>query len=201
MIRATFHPAPQLARDAVTFARSLLERAHTESQQLERTVRSRLASQIRSMRARARARCQRNADALIAAQSTRAFSAIEVERRAMITEAHQQCLDLAIALAEQMIGEVFERDSAQLAERVRSALVNIATSSRSTLLVHPTHVAELESAFGAHPTRRLAVRGEPSLEPGDAIIETATGKIELRWRSHFHELIQAMISSSEVSPS
>jgi flagellar biosynthesis/type III secretory pathway protein FliH len=138
------------------------------------------------------------------AEGLRAAEAELVERLAVLGEAHRrwqarleaEALDLAVEMARRIVGRELRADPAVAAEGALQAIR--AAGSRRALRVrlHPETVglvrarapALVEEAGGAAPE----LLADPSLSPGDVVVETEAGLVDGRVDSRLESLRAAL---------
>ena len=109
-------------------------------------------------------------------------------------KARKECVELAIALAREVIGHEAVLPHGYLPEKL-SELLGTGVSAPVTFVeVSPDRVeeigAEMKSRFEGRP---IEVRADPSMDPGNARVVTASGSVELRWEDHLQLLVQQLL--------
>lgn len=105
-----------------------------------------------------------------------------------LAEAERETLELAVHIAEKIIGEQLRLDPAAMASIVREALKSARRDKDVTLEVHPDSVqaveAQLDELRRHSPQGALfAVRGDTSISPGGCVIRTEAGTVDARLES------------------
>ena len=178
-------------RDLLVHARSLLAERNNQLLKIQRRTRSELAKRLLGRRRLARSRGYENG--LRAAR-------IEIQRELLCAHnsyaealrlAQGECLELALTVAERVIGSAIKSRPETLLRRIRQALKSLVDSRPVKIFVHQESMAVVENAFREEFCNlRLEVMAGDDVKPGDARVETIAGTVELSCQTHL-ELIRA----------
>lgn len=164
--------------DARAEADALLERARIEAEEL---------------RAQARAEGQRQGVEDV-------FSLLQDARREydrVLQEAVLDMVELAFGIAARLVGRAVTVDDNILRDLVLQALEHARGRRQIVILAHPEDVPVLEShrvALERHVEgSRLLIDADASLERGDCILETESGRVDARLRVQLEVLRASMM--------
>jgi flagellar assembly protein FliH len=109
----------------------------------------------------------------------RALEELALHKSALRREAEEDVVKLAIAIARKVIYREISVDSEALLGLVKVALEKIEARELHRVRVHPEQVACIEHALKSiGAPRQIEVHGDPGLERGAAIFETARGSLD-----------------------
>lgn len=161
-------------------------------------ARCRLAHRMRKLRTRARRRGfesgrqlgEREIAAILATHKTFAD---------VVTTAQEECGELAVAIAAEIIEADLIPNSLLLTQRVKRALHELLQHHAPRIYVAPSEVDGLRHSLIREPHgTHVTILPDPAIARGDATIETVGGKIHLTWRdqlSRIHERLLKDIST------
>jgi flagellar assembly protein FliH len=110
----------------------------------------------------------READAFAAREAT---ACVEVE---------QQIVDAAIRIAEVIVGHELAQPDGRGRDAIARALALAPVHGDVTARLHPADIAVLGDPATLSPGRVLAIVPDPSLTPGDCVIDVSTCRIDAR---------------------
>jgi len=109
----------------------------------------------------------------------RAVEELALHKSALRREAEEDVVKLAIAIARKVIYREISVDSEALLGLVKVALDKIEARELHRVRVHPEQVTSFEHALKSiGAPRQIEVHGDPGLERGAAIFETARGSLD-----------------------
>jgi flagellar assembly protein FliH len=126
------------------------------------------------------------------AELTPAAAALEQAARALREDAavsaerlEAQAVDLALMLAEKIVGAAVAADPALVVEAVRGALRGIVERERVTVLVHPDDLELVRGAMGGviatlGGIEHCEVQAERRVSRGGAVVRTPDGDVDAR---------------------
>ena len=102
-------------------------------------------------------------------------------------------LEMAILIARRIIEGELKTNPAALTGLIRSAIGRLGESRKVQLRLHPTDAANVQAAGDAGPlaavsVTRVEVRADPSLSPGDCIVDGEQGTIDGRVATRMEEV-------------
>jgi flagellar biosynthesis/type III secretory pathway protein FliH len=114
-----------------------------------------------------------------------AVTAVRDERLALAERLEMQAVDLALLLAEKVVGGAVAVDPELVVEAVRGALRGLVERERVTVLVHPDDLDLVRDAMGAMRAslggiEHCEVQAERRVARGGAIVRTPEGDIDAR---------------------
>ena len=124
---------------------------------------------------------------------TEAIAKAHQIRGELIKQAQPQVLDLALKIAEKILGRDLERDPALLAEMCATAIENVRTAKQMVLRVNPRNGAvlrertpQLMQLIGRSVD--LAIKDDPDVEAGGCVIQTEFGTIDAQLKTQLEML-------------
>jgi flagellar biosynthesis/type III secretory pathway protein FliH len=128
-----------------------------------------------------------------------ASAAAERERR--LAGSEREIVRLAIEVARKVLGSELAVRPAAIADLAASALAAARDRREATLRVSPADAAALRSAQGRLATlvgrARFAIREDPSVERGGAIVDTEAGRLDARIDTQLAALGRALEEACE----
>ena len=185
---AKYRPSPGGDRCA-TDALRCYENLRAEGAKILPRVRARAVHYLRSRRRRAyRAGYDAGRDA---AASEYAAKLAELHRRheQLSAEARDVCVELAVAMTKAAVGERLSRGDDLLSSRLSREVQLLLGQTPLRISVN---TAEYERIIGelslVLPNCPVTVTASESVSPGDAIVETRAGSVELNLKTHLDAL-------------
>ena len=99
------------------------------------------------------------------------------DRQKYFHHAEAQIVQLAIAIARRILCREIEADALVLRSAVRAALARVQEESRSTLRICSAECAAWQPLFADQDS--VTVVADTRLEPGECVLETSIGRVEL----------------------
>ncbi|MEM1348785.1 MAG: type III secretion system stator protein SctL [Myxococcota bacterium] len=113
-----------------------------------------------------------------------ALASARAEYDRLVSAAEGDMVELAVGIAERIVGAHIERHEDAMAEIVASHLDRVQGRRRVTVRVHPDDVAALERARAALQARiegaALVFEPEDSIARGGCVVETESGRADAR---------------------
>jgi flagellar biosynthesis/type III secretory pathway protein FliH len=135
---------------------------------------------------------------------TQASEAVRAEQRARADRLESHAVDLAMFLAEKIIGGAIAVDPELVVEAVRGALRGIVERERVTVLVHPEDLSLVAEAMdGVRATlggiEHCEVQAERRVSRGGAVVRTPDGDVDARVETKLQrarEVVEAALGSA-----
>lgn len=180
-------PAPSDPAAALASARAAAER---EAGELRAHAREQgYREGLEAARAESESLLRALGEALAAAEAERARCADAVERDA---------LDLALALAEKVLGAAVEVRPEVVVDVVEGSLRRLVERERVVVLVHPDDVelvrAAADSLGSLGAVERLDVQAERRVQRGGAMLRTQAGEIDARIGSQLERARELLVA-------
>ncbi len=196
MTESTIHVryigAPREATRLLALARTTLAGAEAKAQALESETRRRLAELVVATRNRARARGYAQGTREAKRDLLEALLEHDAKLQRELSNAQLDCLNLAVRVSEEVIGEEIRGNKHSVLQRVQRALTSLVEQRALRLVVSHDDQDAVRSQLAAELS--IPVTTADDLSPGDARVETASGSIELRWREHLSTIYQHLRS-------
>jgi flagellar assembly protein FliH len=182
--------APPPSLDPVAAARAVVAAAHAEADGLRATaVEEGRAEGLRLGREAAAAELTPAAAALEqAVEQVRALQAGAVE------SAEARAAELALAIAEKVVGAALEIEPERVVDVVRGALRGLLDGDRIVVCVHPDDVEIVRAAGLGSPEAHLEVHGERRIARGGALVRTAVGEVDAQVDSKL-DAVRALVAA------
>jgi flagellar assembly protein FliH len=134
-------------------------------------------------------------------QVSRLIASFDAERERYFSEVEREVVSLALAIAERVLHREAAMDPMLLRSVVRVALEKVAGESRVTLRVPAGQAASWREALTAeHEDDAAAVMEDKQLSIGDAVLETAVGRVELGVREQLKEVERGFFDLLAMRP-
>lgn len=203
--------ARQVVLDARKQAAKILADARAQAQRLTAEVsrqaydegyqRGRLEGQESAVRASAGGS---QSDSLDAERRVLLEAARELAsgRQAILDEARQELLELALALASKVVGQVAVRDPQAARANLAKAMELLSTSAQAVIKVNPRQLDSLrhrcrELADELNLRAQLTLVGDEAIEPGGVKIVHGGGEIDATIATQLDKLAQAIAGNDE----
>jgi type III secretion protein L len=174
---------PALGPKGTRIIRAAQQDALRESEELIAAARAR-AKQVLDEAAAAADRLRERALAEGRREALRLLAAIERQRQEHLTKAEPQLIELALRIAEKILGAQLALQPESVRDVVARCMQEARGSSTLTVRVNPADLALLEQDLAAlraaAETDQVSLEGDPSLRRGGCIIETPGGQIDGR---------------------
>ncbi|ODU54826.1 MAG: hypothetical protein ABT04_02105 [Granulicella sp. SCN 62-9] len=126
--------------------------------------------------------------ALERARVSHACYAFAKERAGYFAEVEREVVKLALAIAARVLHREANFDPLLLAATVRVALEKISDSSATILRVPPIEIEGWQKMFVAGTKPVVELVADESLQPGDCVLETHVGQVELGVSAQLEEI-------------
>jgi flagellar assembly protein FliH len=191
-IAAPGTPAARAEADAVM---SALARAESQADDLRTAARE---EGLREGREEARAALTPGLEAL-----SQAAEAVQADQYARADRLERHAVDLALFLAEKVIGGALAVEPERVIEAVRGALRGIVERERVTVLVHPEDLELVRDAMddvraSLGGIEHCVVEAERRVSRGGAVVRTPDGDVDARVETKLQrarEVVEAALST------
>ncbi len=142
------------------------------------------------------ARAREEAESILGdAESLRERARHEAEQMHM--QSQRDIVRLAVSIAEKILRCQVEVDPASVAPMISGALQRVRGAGRAVVRVAPEMVEAVEANRDQIPAsdlgiRDLKVEADPTLEPGDAVIQTEIGAVDARLRRQVQRVTESL---------
>jgi flagellar biosynthesis/type III secretory pathway protein FliH len=114
----------------------------------------------------------------------------------VVKSAYQDCLDIALRISREMVGEICARDAENIAMRIQEALQHLSEAEVVRIEVATEREPTLKAAlFGLG--LKLCVVAKEQMPPGSAMIISKSGSVEVAWQDDFEELASTIRAAFE----
>lgn len=190
-------------RRAVRIPRDLVE-ARAEAEALLTRAREEAARLVGDARASAAATAEAAAREATEQAEARA-AARHLALRAHEARAEERSLDrtveLAVLLAERLLGEALEKDPARLGSLARTALTEARGARRVRIEVRPDDVARLHAVLATLGLEGVETVPNDALGAGSLLLDTDVGTVDARLRPQLERLAGALRTAlAEMAP-
>lgn len=131
------------------------------------------------------------------ASAARALVELAEARASALAAAERSAAQLALRVAEQLVGEALDADPTRIASMVAPLLTRLQRARRVVLHVHPADASVLRAAL-APLCKRLEIealvelREEASMQRGGCVAESDIGELDARIETQLAELARAL---------
>ena len=177
-------------------ARRARELAQKEFKLAVKKSRSELARVMWRLRTRSRAHSRRmleKAERTLCANHTVQSQRLHQE---VVKSAYQDCLDIALRISREMVGEIYTRDADILAIRIQEALQYLSEAEVMRIEVATETAPALKAAL-SRLGLKVFVTAKWQVPQGSAIIISKSGSIEVAWQDDFEELASTIRAAFE----
>lgn len=175
---------------ALSLALDKATRGHAEAERTLREVRSRIAARVLRLRARARKVGFAAGRRASAADIDTLFDQV-TQYTDTVLAARSDCLALSVAIAAEIVEADLVPNSDLLARRIERAIGELLDARAPRIRAAPMEVESLRGALSGLPAE--AIVPDPAIARGDAIVETAAGRLRLMWREHLQRIHERLI--------
>ncbi len=187
--------APPPSQDPVVAAQAIVDAARAEAGALRaRAAQEGRAEGVRLGREEASAELAPAVAALEAA-----LAEARALRDAIVEQAEARAAELALAIAEKVVGGALEAEPERVIDVVRGALRGLLESDRIVVCVHPDDVELVRAAGLGSPDAHVEVHPERRVARGGALVRTAVGEVDARIERKL-DAVRALIAA-ERAPS
>lgn len=183
--------AEQLLAEAKGQAQAILATARKQATTVRETARKEGLAEGRAAASKEAAAAAKRLQGL--------FEALAAYKPSLYTEAHQQVVELTLALVHKILGPLAAASSDAVVRVVERALQLLSDREQLTIRVHPD---DLKTLIDAKPQllgsvdgiQRLTVLEDPSVKPGGCLVQTPTTEIDARLDTQLQELARSLRS-------
>jgi flagellar assembly protein FliH len=201
----------QLIEEPVAVEEDLAELAAEAEQERRRAEEREIELRVAAAREEGRRLAQQEFDDALAAglaEERRRLERLRGEfardRQRFFAAAEAQVVKLALAVAEKVLAREVASDGLHLRSTVKAALARVQENSATRLLVAVEEVDAWEAMFGREAPGKVTVVGDARLQPGDCVLETTVGRVEMgvsvqlqEIERNFAELLQTPLEQVE----
>ena len=193
IIRAKFNPNPAYPVDLLKAARDFLEEARVKTAAMLKAARGGAARQIRRARKRAARLGAARARCTVTTEHAVRLAGIETERRRLLQQAKQECLELCLLIAREILGAEIAMNRESLAARIQSAIDTLINARAVSILVNPADLPEVRRALcQARESGEWLIEPRAEMAPGKARLESPAGTVDLDWEAHLCAVAEAV---------
>ncbi len=121
---------------------------------------------------------------------------LKLQSARLAEQARSDALEIGFEVARRILEAELHADPGVMINLVRTAVERAGASRSISVRVHPEDLAAVTSAAEAGElgvsAAAIEVAGDPSLEPGDVVVDTDFGKVDGRLRTRIDELQRAV---------
>lgn len=122
----------------------------------------------------------------------------DAQRRAMLLEARQSLLTLAVAMAEKIVRRVPHIDPTVVADQVAEAIDHVARPCDVAIRIHPTDVPLVEQAMPkllqhVHQVQHVTLIDDETVSPGGCVVTYGAGRIDATLDTQLIRLIDTLL--------
>lgn len=190
--------ASKLNAEQALRLKSKLQAKLAEAERQIDGVRSALAQRVAAVKRRSRMRGYLNG--LQEAKQKAGQQLVEIQKRYhdLLNSANQDCLEIALSVAHQVIGATMHSEKNSLASRISRAINSLIERSAVKITVNPLDAESIAKTMHANfANLKVDIQTSNAIERGDARLETSAGSLELKWEEHFQiikEKLRAQLS-------
>ena len=192
MIQARYIGNDAKAVTLLGLARVALDAAQDRSQSFIKSTRQNLTSKIKGLRKRVRNSTVARLEKRSFIEMAEKLADLERNRQKIIQNAHQECLELVLAIASEVIAEKITLQPETIIKRIERGLNGLISNRNTKLFINPADAQAIESLS---MERGMQIVFDETLVPGDATIETPSGVMRLKWREHFKAIAEKLLST------
>jgi flagellar assembly protein FliH len=182
--------APPPSLDPVAAARAVVAAAHAEADGLRSTaVEEGRAEGLRLGREAAAAELTPAAAVL-----EQAVEQVRALQAGIVDSAEARAAELALAIAEKVVGGALEIEPQRVVDVVRGALRGLLDGERIVVCVHPDDVEIVRAAGLGSLEAHLEVHGERRIARGGALVRTAVGEVDAQIDSKL-DAVRALVAA------
>ena len=157
----------------------------------------------RKVRAASRLEWEEELEERVAIERTRMMRACEVfgkERTAYFRGIEAEVVKLALAIAGRVLHREARLDPLLLTAVVRVALEKVADNSTTVLRVPSAEVERWREVFVAGTETEVQLTGDEGLDPGECVLETNVGRVELGVSAQLEEIEKGFFDLLQQRP-
>ncbi|MCB9030136.1 MAG: hypothetical protein H6619_03730 [Deltaproteobacteria bacterium] len=185
-------------KQQIEHAKSIIESARIEKSVLIKETRKKFAKLLKNSKLKAKrigmAQGKRQAERLCLEKI------IETEKKYKenLISSQNDCLALAISIAEEIISEEIHLHPETLAERMKKRIDGLLHIRKATISINPESAKQIYEVLKEKlPNLDIDLETDDSVKLGNARIQTQAGTIEVNWRDHFETISQHLQSKMQ----
>ncbi|MBI3186082.1 MAG: type III secretion system stator protein SctL [Myxococcales bacterium] len=176
--------------EAMTDAKRIIEEANRKAQEIKDDAERQREEVFKKARDEAKAEVQ--------AQVTTELARAKMQAGQVIAGAERQALELALKIAEKIIGRDLQRQPELVVDIVATAVENVRTAKAMVLRVNPRDGQLLREKRPAlmeliGRTVDVSVKDDPDIKPGGCIIQTEFGTIDAELKTQIEMLRSVLV--------
>lgn len=192
-IKAKYRPAAATIENHLRLAYVLVNTAESHAKKMLKEARTGAARCAK--RAKKRARLLGLKQGKIEAAKALADEIKQLRLRVAdsLTNSKRECLELAVSVAKEVIGQELTLQPDALIARIERAFQELDTSSGTYLFLNSDELRRLS------PDSQIKLKAicpkitaDDSLEQGNAILQASSGQVELNWGAHLERIAQTL---------
>ena len=121
-----------------------------------------------------------------------------VERRDLILESLRPSLRAALRHVAQRLGETSERTADWVAESISEIQATLEPNLGLRVYLHPSDMAKVSARLNASAQAEITWLPDPSLSPGDCLLETDTSIQDARLQTRLEWAIEAFMQAEDL---
>jgi flagellar assembly protein FliH len=125
-------------------------------------------------------------------QLRRAAAELDAREAPVLAELDRTIADMAVRIAETLVGRHLELAAAPALDAVHRALALLPRETAATVRVHPDDVATLPDLSGALAGGSVAVVADPTVEPGGCVAEAGDRTVDARLSTALERLREVL---------
>lgn len=178
---------------------SALKRIASREQQMNQEwseMRSSLAAKVLKLSKKAKAQGYKHGVRLATEKALNNILESQKNYEEIIKGANEDCLELALSVANEVIGATINKNSSGLIKRINEALANLLSTRSINILVNPNEFEFIRGELLLNNSENeIKVFASNDVDPGNAILETISGLMEIKWQDHFDKIKDQLLVS------
>lgn len=109
-----------------------------------------------------------------------------------LLQMNTDCLNLAVGIAREILQAEITVNTESLAKRIQASINKLVNVDNLQVTAHQDHYKELIQIFSNFP-KQVQIKSDDNIEPGNAVIETEVGQINLNWKTQLEVMRQLLL--------
>ena len=185
-IAASFVPDALCPAFEFELQKQALSSLVTEANQKIINKRTQLARKVTLLKQKSYKRSKKKADNEANKTLQSKLKEIDKTKEELIAEARVECLDLAISIAEEILGTELNTNTDAYKARLEKCLDTLSINKDSVVSVNPMNTEAATKAIKNN--QKFTINYDKSIEPGDIEVDLGTGKVNFSWEEHLELL-------------
>ena len=182
-----------LCQDILVQARRIQQASKDAASAMLFETRQTAAAHIRRLRQRARAAGLKAGSRTNQFELSTKICELNELYRENLRKANYECLEIALGIAKQIIGEELSEKSELLAKRIDLAIEGLAIKSQITIAINSKDAETVADSLVALKQRHnLDYISKNTITEGTSESNSAEGSVTIYWRDHFCSIEQAL---------